>query len=77
MMLNTVKREKGSVVASLRMLKSGGLFLAACGFSPQTRYYEPSEQTNLSAADAVRVFGSRDYIFIVAADSRVKGDPSL
>lgn len=106
---NDPDMQRACVEASLRLLKPGGLFLATFGFSPQTHYYGPSEQTNLSAADAVRVFstewtappdfsatvneyrldlmdldsrhykryGTRDYEFIVAAASRVKGDSIL
>lgn len=56
---NTVEEQRKSVEASLRALKPGGLFLATFGYSPQTHWFEPSEQTNLSASDAEWVFSSQ------------------
>ncbi len=53
---NTIPEMKRCLEASLRVLKPGGLFLATFAFSSQTHYYEPSDQTNLSACDAVTVF---------------------
>ena len=55
---NPVQAQRACVEASLRLLKPGGLFLATFGFSPTTHYYEPSQQTNLSANDAEQVFGT-------------------
>ena len=55
---NTVEEQRKSVEASLKALKPGGLFLATFGYSPQTHWFEPSEQTNLSASDAEWVFKS-------------------
>ena len=54
---NTISQMKECLEASMRVLKPGGLFLATFGLSHQTHYYEPSDQTNLSAEDAVHVFG--------------------
>jgi SAM-dependent methyltransferase len=55
---NPMPEQKELLKASLRALKPGGLFLATFGFSPETHYFEPSQQTNLSARDAVAVFGT-------------------
>ena len=54
---NSLEGQRECLRASLRVLKPGGLFLATFGFAPETLYYEPSQQTNLSAVDAARVFG--------------------
>lgn len=54
---NEPEKQKACVAESLRALKPGGIFLATFGFSPQTHYFGPSEQWNLSAADAEDVFG--------------------
>lgn len=54
---NTVEVQKVCVQKSLEALKPGGLFLATFGYSKNTRYFKPSEQTNLDAKDAREVFG--------------------
>ena len=53
---NSVEEQRKSVEASLKALKPGGLFLATFGYAPQTHWFEPSEQTNLSASDAEWVY---------------------
>lgn len=53
---NTVEEIGKCVKESLKALKPGGLFLATFGYSKVTHYYELSEQTNLDAADAGRIF---------------------
>ncbi len=54
---NEPEEQKACVAESLRALKPGGVFLATFGLSPETHYFEPSEQWNLSADDAEAVFG--------------------
>ena len=54
---NTLEQQKLCVEASLRVLKPGGLFLATFGHSPETNWFDPSEQLNLSASDAELVMG--------------------
>lgn len=56
---NSIEDQKRCVQASLHTLKPGGLFLATFGYSRETHYYAPSEQTNLSAEDAQEVFQSQ------------------
>jgi SAM-dependent methyltransferase len=56
---NNIEAQRESVEASLKVLKPGGLFLATFGHSPQTHWFEPSEQTNLSYSDAEWVFKSQ------------------
>lgn len=53
---NSIEEQRECVEASLRVLKPGGLFLATFGYSLETHWYEPSEQNNLSADDAVWVY---------------------
>jgi SAM-dependent methyltransferase len=53
---NPIEEQKQCLRSSLDALKPGGLFLATFGFASETHYYELSEQTNLSARDAVSVF---------------------
>ena len=53
---NSVEEQQKSVEDSLTALKPGGLFLATFGYSPQTHWFEPSEQTNLSSTDAEWVY---------------------
>lgn len=55
---NSLEEQRACVEDSLRVLKPGGLFLATFAYAPQTHWDEPSEQFNLSAADAEQVMGS-------------------
>ena len=68
---NTVEEQKGCVAESLKALKPGGLFLATFGYAKATHYSEPSEQTNLDARDAQRVFGV-DWVGTTDFDEIVK-----
>jgi SAM-dependent methyltransferase len=54
---NTIEGMNACLTASMRTLKPGGLFLATFAFSPETHFYAPSDQMNLSARDAEKVFG--------------------
>jgi SAM-dependent methyltransferase len=56
---NSVEEQMECVAASLRALKPGGLLLATFGYSPHTHWFEPSEQTNLSASDSERVYKTK------------------
>ncbi len=54
---NSIPDQMSCVESSMRVLKPGGLFLATFGYSIDTNWFEASEQTNLSRADAEEVFG--------------------
>ena len=53
---NEIDVIKKSINASHRALKSGGLFLATFAISPETHWFPPAQQTNLSIADAESTF---------------------
>lgn len=47
---------------SMRLLKPNGLFLATIPISEETKWFEPSEQTNLSLEDCIKIFNSPNVI---------------
>lgn len=56
---NDIENQKRCVEASMKVLKPGGLFLATFGYAPETKWFEPSEQLNLSSEDAEWVMGAK------------------
>ncbi len=56
---NEIQKQKLCVQKSLDALKPGGLFLATFAFSKETHWFEPSQQTNLSARDAEEIYNCK------------------
>jgi len=59
---NDIEKIKKIYKKSMRILKRGGIFLATVPIAPETAWFAPSEQTNLSTEDCQCLFGVDETI---------------